>query len=66
MAKGGPQIVDDVAAFYISQYNLRMRMKSLGFSDSFENLDCLTAEAFSIISQEIDRVQDDDMKKKRK
>lgn len=65
-SKGTAPIIDEAAAFYLYQYSQRVRMKDLGFTDSLENLDCVSAEAFTIIANEIDRVHDEEMKKKSK
>lgn len=62
--KGSSAIIDDVAAFYVYEYTQRMRMHELGFMDNLDNLDCITAEAFTIISNEIEKVKSEEMKKK--
>lgn len=60
------QIISEVACFYLSQYATRLRLKKLGYTDSIENLDCITAEAFNVISQEIDKIEEAESKKKNK
>jgi hypothetical protein len=41
----------------IAEYNARKRLAELGFIDDINNLDCITAECFLIISQEIDKLE---------
>lgn len=64
-AKAGANISDPVSALFLNQYTTRMRLKELGFVDSIENVDCITAEAFTVIANEIDRVNDEEMKRKK-
>lgn len=40
-------------------------LTKLGYQDSIENLDDLTADAFAIIESEINKLQDQDLKKMR-
>lgn len=66
-AKGGQApIIDEIAAFYLYEYTSRQKMSELGFTDSLDNLDCVAVEAFTIIANEIDKVQNEEMKKKNK
>jgi hypothetical protein len=62
----GAPVIDEIAAFYVYEYTTRMRLKKLGFTDSIENIDCITAEAFNIISIEIDKIHDEESKRRNK
>lgn len=41
------------SAFYLAEYNHRAKLRKLGFTDSIENIDAVTAEIFVFISDEI-------------
>lgn len=55
--------MDEVSAIFLAQYSTRMRMQKLGFTENSENLDCITFDAFRVISDEIDRMNEEDAKK---
>jgi len=57
-------IIDPIAALFLNEYIKRTRLKELGYTDSIENLDVITAEAFLIISVEIDKIRNEDAKKR--
>jgi hypothetical protein len=45
---------------------MRKRLAKLGYSSEFESLSCWKAEAFMYISQELDRLEAAEMKKRSK
>jgi hypothetical protein len=53
-------------AYVVAEYNNRMRLKELGFVDSMENLDTLTAEYFIAIAIEKSKLEADKMDSMRK
>lgn len=48
----GGQVPDSIAALYLTEYAARLELRKLGFTDSLDDLDCITAEAFLLISQQ--------------
>jgi hypothetical protein len=47
---------------YVAEFNNRQRMKALGFTDSLENLDAVTAEYFIEITQTYARLESEKVK----
>jgi len=43
---------------YVMEYLARLDFRRLGYSTDFNNLDCLTAEAFQIIATEFRRLEE--------
>ena len=62
--KGVGVNVQSPAAPYLAEYNARMRLAKLGYTDDLSNLDSETAEAFLLISQTFSKLESDEMKKK--
>lgn len=56
----------NATAPYVAEYNNRIRMRKLGFTDSMENLDAVTAEYFIAIAMEYSRLENEEMKEKMK
>lgn len=54
------------AAPILAEYNARKRLADLGFTSDLSSLDCVKAEAFIVISQELDRLQAEEYKRKKK
>ena len=52
--------------FYLSEYNQRAKLRKLGFTESLEELDALTGELFAMISDEIDKLESEEAKNRRK
>jgi hypothetical protein len=51
-------------AYFVAEYHNRMRLRKLGFVDDLENLDAVTAEFFIEISQQLNRLESEEMKSK--
>lgn len=51
---------------YMAEYISRQRLAKLGFMSSLSDLDINTAQIFVIISQEIDKAQQEEQKRGRK
>lgn len=65
-SESGGAITDEASALLLSEYNQRMRLYKLGFFEPLENLDCIKAEIFCFIGAEIDKIREEDLKKKTK
>lgn len=52
--------------FFLVEYNQRAKLRKLGFVDSMDGLDTLTAEMFTFISDEIDRLESEAAERRRK
>jgi hypothetical protein len=55
MAKGATY-KSDLAAPYVNDYVSRRSLAKLGYRESFDELDCITAEAFLVIDETIAEV----------
>lgn len=49
---GNSEYQDTEVFHYVMEYLARLDFRRLGYSTDFNNLDCLTAEAFQIIASE--------------
>lgn len=56
--RGAEYGLTNKAAPLYMEYVMRQSLSKIGFTDSLDNLDCFTAECFSIIAQEIAAVMD--------
>jgi hypothetical protein len=55
--------VHPLSGIYIMEYITRMRLKTLGFTDNLDDLDCITAEALLVIDGAVEQLKADEMKK---
>jgi len=62
-AKGSVHITDPEAALYISEYSRRKSLSDIGVMTSESEYSEIFLEAFVIIDQEINRLQNEKMKK---
>jgi hypothetical protein len=46
------------SSFYLVEYFDRMRFKELGYTTDYNQIDCLKAEAFRLISCEMDKLSE--------
>ena len=53
-----------MASHYLAEYNARMRMRELGFTTSFDELDDLKAKVFILIGSTIDKEREAESKRK--
>jgi hypothetical protein len=51
---------------YVHFYIERKRLAALGYTSSMDDLDCYTASCLLLVSQELDKLESEDMKKKSK
>lgn len=49
---------------FIEDYNKRSRLRKLGFVESLDNLDQVTADVFCAIADEVDKLEEAERKKK--
>jgi hypothetical protein len=56
MLAKGASYKSDQAAPYVMDYAARRSLAKLGFRDSLDSLDCITAEAFLVIDETIAEV----------
>lgn len=54
------------ASPFVFEYFERKSAAKLGFVSSYEEIDCITMQAFEVISNEMARLEDEDRKKARK
>lgn len=60
-----PRLKFDVEAMaFIEDYNKRSRLRKLGFVESLDNLDQVTADVFCAIADEVDKLEEAERKKK--
>lgn len=59
-------MVSEAAAVFLSEYNQRSRLRKLGYGADFGSISCVKAEAFALISCEIDAIQEEEAKKRAK
>lgn len=52
-----------LSGIYIMEYITRMRLKTLGFTDNLDDLDCITAEALLVIDGAVEQLKAEEMKK---
>lgn len=50
--------------YYVHFFIERKRLRALGFHSSIDDLDCYTASCLLIVSQEIDKLELEETKKK--
>jgi len=51
---------------FVMEFYTRMALKELGYTDNLDDLDCLSAEAFSIIAKTQSDIEAEKEKSKRK
>lgn len=50
---------------YLAEYNSRMRLRKLGYTFDGSKLDNYTAQCFLILSQELDKISEEKMRRKK-
>jgi hypothetical protein len=61
----GSNFVNEAMPFVMEYYS-RMGLRQLGFVDTLEDLDCLTAEAFTVIAKTASDIEEEKAKRKGK
>lgn len=52
--------------YYVHFFIERKRLSALGYTSPIDDLDCYTATCLLLVSQEIDKLEEEEMKKKQK
>lgn len=60
----GRKLPDSPLCAFLEEYVARERLAKIGYSEDFSELDCIRAEAFLIISTEIDKEMEKMAKRK--
>jgi hypothetical protein len=55
---------ENETSWIVAEYNARMRLAKLGYTETIENLDCIKADMFLIIDQEIDKLEKEKNKRR--
>jgi len=62
----GHKTYSNEATPLVNEYSQRLRLHKLGYVSDVESLSVFKVDAFCMISAEIDRLNDEEMKKKQK
>ena len=55
--------VNNEASFIVNDYLFRKSMRKKGYYDRLEDLDCFSADCFTLIDIELNELQDKEMKR---